>query len=447
MVLLLHPFINATGAAKLQGMDVVAPAGPLLGQAMIGRRRVARPAQRPAPEPRSTLEPIAQGSPGLRAEQLLNEGIDKLERRMQGHRLRNIDIHYRPGYGAREDLLDADLLVALLEQRDGAMYGQAGGQLRDGKGGFHAGVGYRHLLGRNRDLLFGVNAFYDVLLDPGVSRWSLGVEHKSRLLDLYANWYQGAADDGTLYSPDGWDVEFAGRLPLLTWLELAGRHYSWERQGAGDLSGQEYTASLQPLSLAALQLYYDHPNSAAPAAWGVGFNVKYRFGVSLREQLRPRGDQVRAPVYRRFERARREYEQRVQDSGVAPLAGGGTAPLVIDVGSSLVSGGSLGREFPRQDSGLAVVLVLNTRDSARAGTVAVRFGGAARFGLDYQVSDLLVGSTRVLVAERFDVPLFTRFLSFSVNIDTAPGRCSGCDITMQVDGARPVRLLTITAAP
>lgn len=441
--------INVTDAPTLLGLEPILPRGSLLDTKIApGRRRASLPALTIAPDSRAASGPVSKGATESQQGRALSRGIDALERRLEGRRLRNVDIYFQPRYGAHKEMLDVDVLVALLDEPDSAIFSQVGGQLYDGKGGFHVGTGYRYLAGNNRDLLFGINAFYDALLDPGVSRWSLGVEHKNRLLDLYANWYQGMGDDGPLYSPDGWDVEFAGQLPMLPWLELAGRYYSWDLREAGELTGQEYTVSLRPLSLIGVQLYYDHPDSGIPAAWGLGLNVEYRFGLSMRDQLRTLDSQARAPVHRRFKRVRREYEQQVQDAAAAlPAAGGGSSRLVIDVENSLVSGGALGRSLPRQDGNLAVALVLDAPTVPDAGTVAVRFAGTARFGLDYQVSNLIAGSTPILTAERFDISRFTRSISFLVNISPGVRLCRGCDIAIQVDNAGPVRLLTISAGP
>lgn len=440
--------ISAVDAPVLLGLESILPRGSLLSPKIEpGRRQPSLPSTLTiAPGSREASDiasrRAAESRDGRRA---LNKGIDALERRLEGRRLRSVDVHLQPRYGGHKELLDVDLLIALLDRPSNAMFSQVGGQLYDGEVGFHVGTGYRYLPDSNGDLLFGINAFYDALLDPGVSRWSLGVEHKNRLLDLYANWYQGMADDGPLYSPDGWDIELAGQLPALPWLELAGRYYSWDRKEAEDLTGQEYTVSLQPFPLLVAQLYYDHPDSGASAAWGLGLNMEYRFGLSVREQLRLLSSRARAPVHRRFKQVRREYEQFVQDATALPAAatGGGSSRLAIDTDNSLVSGGSLGRSFPRQDDSLAVVLVLNASTAPEAGEVAVRFAGSARFGQDYQVSNMIVGGTPMLTAQRFDVSRFTRFISFLVNISPGAGLCRGCDIAMQVDNARPVRLLMI----
>ena len=168
-------------------------------------------------------------------------------------------------------------------------------------------------------VLLGLNIFYDYLSDPEVSRYSLGAEAQTVYGGVSANWYQGLSDerlaDGrTAYSPDGFDIEFSGRMPGLPYLELTGRYYRWNGQGAGarDLEGTEYGLRLTPVPLFTVKGVYEDLSGGGDDV-GVEALMEYRFGVPWQEQLRSSAVASRSdPWQRRFERVRRQYEQRVQ---------------------------------------------------------------------------------------------------------------------------------------
>ena len=157
-----------------------------------------------------------------------------------------------------------------------------------------------------------------------MSRYSLGAEAQSAYGGVSANWYQGLSDerlaDGrTAYSPDGFDIEFSGRVPGLPYLELTGRYYRWNGQGAGtrDLEGTEYGLRLTPVPLFTVKGVYEDLSGGGDDV-GVEALMEYRFGVPWQEQLRTSAVANRSdPWQRRFERVRRQYEQRVQHTGTA----------------------------------------------------------------------------------------------------------------------------------
>ena len=388
------------------------------------------------------------------ADMLLAQGMDELERRAQGRWLRNLELRYRPGYGSREELFDVDLLVSLLDLQDRALFSQAGGQLRGGKAGFHTGLGYRHMLGR--DVLFGVNAFYDYLSAPVVSRWSVGGEFKNRWIDLYGNWYRGLRDGVALYSPDGWDAGVVGRVPGLPWLEFTGQYYTWERVGDKALSGQDYALVLTPVPLLAMEFHYDNPQSGE-SAWGVELSTQYRFGMSLREQLRPTRHHEHMARYRRFERVRREYEQRVQSREVAPSGISRVSISSAGVGSVDV------RQAPapsllRSSAPVNVTLTLMPSSGSRtalglaaAEDIQLGFEGSAVYGQDYLITRLMY---RIGVAEpvavtagrEFRVPIDASRVFFALEVSgTASPDCTrdSCTVSIRVDTSPPLTLAHI----
>ncbi len=263
----------------------------------------------------------------------LQAGIAELSARWIQH----LDMRYRPGYGNRDDTFDADVLVALLQRERGALQVQAGAHLQTGESGFHTGVSYRHLLAEQ--LLLGTNLFYDFLSAPNVSRWSVGMELRNLWLDLHANWYHGLREDtsgelpdgpGSMeyYSMDGFDAQLVGHIPILPWLEVAGRLYRWEHPLAADLSGQEYSMALRPVPLFNAEVFYDNPENS-DAAWGVQLGLNYHLGVPLMEQLQPDTVQPAMPSLRNLKRVHRQYEHRIWRRDVLPgfVPEAGTPPI------------------------------------------------------------------------------------------------------------------------
>ena len=258
-----------------------------------------------------------------RAQSMVDVGLKRLEERLEGRVLRNLELSYRAPFAGREDLFHANATLALWERSEQLLFGQGGLVIRDEKEGANIGLGYRFMA--QQDLLLGVNAFYDYLSDPDVARWSVGAEARSSWLDLYANWYQGTGDDregDTLYySPDGWDIELAAHLPDTPWIEAAASYYTWDgERGQDDLEGQRYRLSFKPSTLVGIGFEYDSPDEGS-GSWGVEFDLNYQFGVPLSEQLNFSGNQGKLDLWsRRYEKVEREYAIRVREQRTAPAA-------------------------------------------------------------------------------------------------------------------------------
>ena len=258
------------------------------------------------------------------AQSFIDQGTGRLADELRGNFFRSINLNWRPGYGGREDLVQIDTVMSLWDQDNHSVFGQAGLQTRDGEGGLHIGVGYRAQ--PMAGILLGANVFYDYLSDPEVSRYSIGLEARSPFMDLSGNWYQGLSDetlsDGRIaYSPDGFDVEFSGRLPHVPYLELTGRYYRWDGEGADpdDLKGVEYGLRFFPVPLFTLKGVYDNLSGGGDDV-GVEALIHYEFGVPLSEQLQPERVTFQDDVWqRRFERVQRQYEQRVRYRGARPV--------------------------------------------------------------------------------------------------------------------------------
>ena len=256
------------------------------------------------------------------AQSFIDQGTGRLADELRGNFFRSINLNWRPGYGGREDLVQIDTVMSLLDGNGTSLFGQAGLQTSDGEGGLHVGVGYRAQPAEA--VLLGVNAFYDYLSNPEVSRYSIGLEARSPFMDLSGNWYQGLSDetlsDGRIaYSPDGFDVEFSGRLPHVPYLELTGRYYRWDGEGSdpADLQGAEYGLRFFPVPLFTLEGVYDKLSGGGDDV-GVEALIHYEFGVPLSEQLQPERVTFQDDVWqRRFERVQRQYEQRVRYRGAS----------------------------------------------------------------------------------------------------------------------------------
>jgi len=188
----------------------------------------------------------------------IDTGLDGLNG-LQGSFLRRLNINYRTPIGDRDGLLGVAALVSLLDAERHTVFGQTELLWDGGQTGVNTGVGYR--MRPVEGLLLGVNAFYDYLSDPSVSRYSVGVEAKSSFLDAYGNWYQGLGEDGDYYSPDGWDVGLTGRLPWLPWLEVGGSYYKWDRNGVEDLEGSKIYVKLRPVPLVSLEVEREDPEN------------------------------------------------------------------------------------------------------------------------------------------------------------------------------------------
>ncbi|MGV0005254.1 MAG: inverse autotransporter beta domain-containing protein, partial [Candidatus Porifericomitaceae bacterium WSBS_2022_MAG_OTU9] len=246
----------------------------------------------------------------------IDHSLSSVEDQVRGDIVRSVNLSWSPGFADRASVLQLDTVVALRDSERLALMTQAGVQSRDGEAAANIGIAARTRL--NEKLLLGANVFYDYLSEPNVDRWSVGVEAKGSWFNISSNYYQGIGYDikgsQRSYSPDGWDIELAGNIPGAQWLQYSGRYYRWNLDGSDDLKGTDYKLGIHPVPLLKANIRYDNPQSGDN---DIGFEVElnYQFARSLGEQLNYRkqlsngGDNV---WQQRFERVRREYEQRVQ---------------------------------------------------------------------------------------------------------------------------------------
>lgn len=241
--------------------------------------------------------------------------------RASGGLIRQLDLSYNTGYGGSPDSAGIDAVLALIDDPRHAVYSQLGYLMQDEEHSLSTGIGYR-VLSDGAKAMLGANAFYDYLSAPSTHRLSIGLEARLSLLDIYFNWYErlsspeANADGSFSYSPSGWDLAVAGRIPWVPWLSLNVERYRWNRLfGESDLRGLTYSAVLTPIPLTELSLNYD--NSVGEGAdLALEGRIRYRFGVPLSRQIQPLRASTFAgrvvPNSRRFERAQREYRHWVQ---------------------------------------------------------------------------------------------------------------------------------------
>ena len=274
------------------------------------------------------------------SQEVIDSGLRKVESSVSPRFFRTLNLSWSPGFNQREDVYQIDSMMSLYDGQVGSLMTQVGIQSRNSEPAANVGMILRNRA--FRDWVFGLNTFYDYLSDPQVDRWSVGAEIYGRWFTVTSNVYTGMDEDVVLgqrwYSPDGWDIEFAGRAAQLPWLEYSGRYYNWDIAGGRDLKGQDYKLTLKPVQLLDLSLRYDDA-SGGGGELGVEAQFKYQFGVSLREQNSISNVAVPSdPWQRRFERVRREYEQRAQQRR-------DTGSSVSQVGSTTCSGANCSATF------------------------------------------------------------------------------------------------------
>ncbi len=312
---------------------------------------------------------------------LLATGLHTLENGADEPGLKSLDLSFNPATYDAEQVLTADLLLSLYGHGRGTLFSQGGVQVQDGQSAFNLGLGYRWPLAEQ--WLLGGNVFYDHLGDTGTDRYSLGLEVKGLWLDLYGNIYRGLNGESRVEArADGWDVELAGRVPQLPWIEVLGRYYFWEdiRGDRNGLTGLEYGLRLQASSFAGLELRYDTPESGV-AEFGLQANLEYHFGVPLADQLKFRDDAGASPLVRRFEKVRRQARL-----GTGARTGDTFSGMVY-VGAGMTRGEPLGRVVvrPVADAPQRVTVKLSglVAQSGTVNDVRLQLSGSARPGMDY----------------------------------------------------------------
>ena len=214
--------------------------------------------------------------------------VDKTRQAAEDSFIKNIEIGYSSPLGDRDGSISFDIFWALWESQRALVFGQTGAILQertdDWEPGGNAGLGVRFLTADWLQL--GGNIFFDHLSDEDdgrFQRYSIGIEARTRYVDLSANTYRRLSDvrfenreSGrfAIYTAEGYDIEAAGRIPGYEWLEFGIRRYEWERLNSKDLEGFNYRAALQLYQPFSLEVEYDEPEEG-DSDWSVNFNFTH----------------------------------------------------------------------------------------------------------------------------------------------------------------------------
>ena len=239
-------------------------------------------------------------------------------------------VELQTSLGGRKGAGGVDVAGAFAEDDSGIL----GWQLRayaaeHGAKGLNTGMFYRRVVG---GALAGVNVFadYEDGDDGDFWRWSVGGDVKNRLGELSANRYFAITDAQVVggqntYTREGYDVDFAVRIPRLEWAKARVGYYEFKGEfGDEDENGFRAGLDLSPGAGLVVGVEYDDDDGK------FGGNISYtrHFGETSRSAQRAGDFNPRAHFY---DSARREYSQRISRAS----GGGGEVVNVnsaIDVG-------------------------------------------------------------------------------------------------------------------
>ena len=96
----------------------------------------------------------------------------------------------------------------------------------------NVGIGYRSL-SENKNTMIGGNVFVDYD-SKGNSRYSLGVEFRTAVFEVLANYYKAISGQKTVgdfkeRALDGNDMSISGQIPYLPWAKINLTHYEWKK--------------------------------------------------------------------------------------------------------------------------------------------------------------------------------------------------------------------------
>ena len=141
------------------------------------------------------------------------------------------------------------LVVApLSDQEDifNTYFTQIGASYTDNRTTLNLGLGYRRL-SESKYILMGVNTFYDYEIPYNHGRTSLGLEYRTTVGEMNANWYNATTqwnsgkNGSSERALDGYDFEAGVPLPYMNWAYIFLKHSNWntEVEGAKDLNVNE----------------------------------------------------------------------------------------------------------------------------------------------------------------------------------------------------------------
>jgi hypothetical protein len=177
---------------------------------------------------------------------IVNESLDEVEKKLHDKFATNLSMNYQLG---EDDSTSLEIIAvqpikqfanhyyffqgSIVYNKYKQKYGLAPDQqdVFDDRGTFNAGLIYRYSDAEN--YIFGVNSFYDYVLNFGHKRFSVGAELVYKNLDITANRYYkitklksyNAQEEEVV---DGYDLEILGALPYMHWLNIGYHLESWD---------------------------------------------------------------------------------------------------------------------------------------------------------------------------------------------------------------------------
>ena len=236
--------------------------------------------------------------------------------------------------GGREAQAGFNAIGEIVENDNHAL----GWQLRafaseSGGVGGNAGLFSRYAFGGN---LFGANVFADFEEDDaagGFWRWSVGGEWKTRLGDLTANRYfaitepKHLADNRVAYTREGYDADFAFRIPDAEWAKLRVGYYDWRGKfGERDEDGVRWGVDIDPGEGVKVALEYDAESGE------VGGKFLFARELNGKAPSAARAASGFDPRAHFFDVVSREYGQRISKVtiSVSAQAGGASGDMQFD---------------------------------------------------------------------------------------------------------------------
>jgi adhesin/invasin len=139
----------------------------------------------------------------------------------------------------------------LSEDENGLSFFQGSFFAHDGtRETINLGFGKR-IFSNDKNMMYGLNAFYDHELDYDHSRASLGGEIKSSFLELNHNQYFSNSDSRTGKNEiaeevlDGYDLELGLQVPYIPSATIYTKTFEFDANGSNDFEGMEYSTKLE----------------------------------------------------------------------------------------------------------------------------------------------------------------------------------------------------------
>ena len=291
--------------------------------------------------------------------------------------VRRARVDLQTSLGGRKGAGGVDVAGALRETDDDIVGWQLRGYAAEhGSKGLNSGLFYRRVVG---GALAGVNVFadYEDGDDGDFWRWSVGGDVKNRLGELSANRYFAITDaqvvgGENVYTREGYDVDFAVRIPRLEWAKARVGYYDFKGEfGDEDENGFRAGLDLSPGAGLVLGVEYDDDDGK----FGGNISYTHHFGETQQESQRAGEFNPRAHFY---DSVRREYSQRISRVGNAA-----NGALIVNSGVNVgvfgdvpftstvvAASANINFAFP-----LTGTMVMATTQTTPAGSVTMRHQG------------------------------------------------------------------------